>query len=341
MKTCGIIKKTLLFFGLTVLFSCQEDRDTLQMRYPGYFPEPVYTFGNNKLTSEGFLLGKKLFYDPILSKDSTISCASCHAQEHAFADHGTAMSIGIGGKMGTRNSPAIVNVAWQTSFMWDGGINHIEIMSFAPITNEVEMAEDMNHIIQKLSRNENYKNAFSAVFGKSKIESQQVFYALTQYMAMLVSDDSKYDRVKQGKETFTTEESDGFSLFLQKCATCHPEPLFTDYSFRNTGIGSKSGDTGRQKITLDDVDNYKFKVPSLRNVALTYPYMHDGSIRNLRSVLDYYSEGIQVNGNKVDPLLYQHGRPGIFLTEDEKNKLLAFLNTLTDYTFTTNPLFAE
>ncbi|MBK8621280.1 MAG: cytochrome-c peroxidase [Saprospiraceae bacterium] len=340
MKTYGIIKKTLLFFGLTVFFSCQEDRDTLQMRYPGYFPEPEYTFGNNVLTSEGFVLGKKLFYDPILSKDSTVSCASCHAQEHAFADHGTALSVGIGGKMGSRNSPAIVNAAWQTSFMWDGGINHIEIMSFAPITNEVEMAEDMNHIIQKLSRNEKYKSSFQAVFGKPIIESQQVFYALTQYMAMLISDDSKYDRVKQGKSAYNEEESVGYSLFIQKCVTCHPEPLFTDYSFRNTGIGSKSNDTGRYKITLDDRDVHKFKVPSLRNVALTYPYMHDGSIRNLRSVLDHYSEGIR-ESDQLDPSLYKNGKPGIFLTEDEKDKLISFLNTLTDFTFTTNPLFAK
>lgn len=332
----------LLFFVLIWSFSCQDDRDKSDfgLAYPDYFPAPHYQFGKNTLTREGFELGRALFFDPILSVDSTISCASCHSQGHAFADHNTALSTGIFDKTGNRNSPAMFNLAWHPVFMWDGGINHIEVMPLAPITNEVEMGEDMLKVASKLSRNSSYSKRFQRVFGEKPIESQQIFYALAQYMSMLVSADSKYDRYRQGKESLSADEQDGLQIFRNKCASCHTEPLFTDFSLRNNGLEILNDDLGFERITLEEADRYKFKVPSLRNVVLTYPYMHDGRFRTLDQVLDHYSKGM-VHHDNLDPLLITNNRPGIPLTDMDKVKLKAFLNTLSDFTFISNPLFSE
>ena len=232
------------------------------------------------------------------------------------------------------------NLAWQPVFMWDGGINHIEVMPLAPITNEVEMGEDMLKIASKLSRNPSYSKRFQRVFGEKPIESQQIFYALAQYMSMLVSADAKYDRYRQGKESLSADEQDGLQIFRNKCASCHTEPLFTDFSLRNNGLEVLNDDLGFGRITLEEADKYKFKVPSLRNVVLTYPYMHDGRFRTLDQVLDHYSKGM-VHHKNLDPLLMTNGQPGILLTDTDKVKLKAFLNTLSDYTFISNPLFSE
>ena len=261
----------LLFFALIWNISCQDDRDKSDfgLAYPDYFPTPHYQFEKNTLTSEGFELGRALFFDPILSVDSTISCASCHSQGHAFADHNTALSSGIFGKTGNRNSPAMFNLAWQPVFMWDGGINHIEVMPLAPITNEVEMGENMLKVASKLSRNSSYSKRFQRIFGEKPIESQQIFYVLAQYMSMLVSADAKYDRYRQGKESLSADEQDGLQIFRNKCASCHTEPLFTDFSLRNTGLEVLNDDLGFGRIKLEVADRYIFKVPSCRNVVLT------------------------------------------------------------------------
>jgi len=322
------------------VFSCSENRDNFDLNYPDYFPDPHYTFENNPITQDKFELGRKLFHDPVLSRDSTVSCATCHAQGHAFADHNVAVSTGIENRLGNRNSPSIVNIAWQTSFMWDGGINHIEVMPLAPITNETEMDEDMSRLIARLNRNTKYKTMFSNAFGKSKIESQQVFFALAQYMSFLVSSDSKYDKVRQGKSEFTQDESTGYQVFLAKCNSCHKEPLFTDYSFRNNGLSYQEDDPGRYRITLSENDKHTFKVPTLRNIVLTYPYMHDGQIPDLMAVLDHYDHGMMPHKN-LDPVFINEGRAGIRLTHEEKTSLLAFLKTLTDSSFLSNPKFSE
>ena len=334
--------KFLLLFILVWGTSCQDNQDKSDfgLTYPDYFPEPHYNFGKNTLTKEGFELGRALFFDPILSIDSTVSCESCHAQGHGFADHNTRLSLGVDGKIGNRNSPAIVNLLWQPIFMWDGGINHIEVMPIAPITSDVEMAESMSQVIKKLNNHPKYVERFRRVFGEKPIESQQLFYALTQYMTMLISDDSKYDKYRQGKLSFTADEEDGLQIFRAKCASCHTEPLFTDFGLRNNGLNIEGDDLGYGRITLSEADNYRFKVPSLRNVALTYPYMHDGRFRTLEQVLDHYDKGI-VNHPNLDKLLISGGRIGIALSDSEKQKLIIFLNTLTDNTFISNPIFSE
>lgn len=334
--------KLLLVLILVWGTSCQKDQDKSDfgLTYPAYFPEPHYKFDKNILTKEGFELGRSLFFDPILSLDSTISCASCHAQSHAFADHNTRMSFGVEGKMGSRNSPAMFNLVWQPIFMWDGGINHIEIMPLAPITEEVEMAETMKNVITKLNNHPKYVQRFRSVFGEKPIESQQLFYALAQYITMLVSDDSKYDQYRKGKTNLTVDEEDGLQIFKAKCASCHTEPLFTDFSLRNNGLEIIGEDLGHGRITLEEKDNYKFKVPSLRNVALTYPYMHDGRFRTLEQVLNHYDNGMILHQN-IDEQFTKNNRIGIALSDVEKQNIIAFLHTLTDYTFISNPIFSE
>ena len=331
------MKIALLLVFVSILISCQkkkEETESFELTYPDYFPTPVYDFTNNELTKTRFLLGKKLFFDTQLSNDGTISCNSCHAQAHGFADHNVALSAGVNGALGNRNSPSIANMIWSPSFMWDGGVNHIEVFSVAPITNPVEMHETMSNVVNKLNQSETYKKEFKAAYGKDVITDQDLLRALTIYMSMIVSCDSKYDQVRQGKTSFTADEASGYELFQQKCASCHTEPLFTSYQFVNNGLDSVFSDFGRAKITFNPSDKGKFKIPSLRNVELTYPYMHDGRFWSLTQVLDHYSSGIQVSETLAPEL-----QNAISLSVSEKQQLIDFLKTLTDHKLLSNSLF--
>lgn len=331
-----------VFLIINIVFvSCKKSEDNQSpekwgLYYPDYVQKPVYDFKNNPSTEKGFQLGRLLFYDPILSSDSTISCASCHSQPHAFADHNMSLSLGVDNKKGVRNSPAMFNLAWQPTFMWDGGINHIEVMPLAPITNHLEMNETIANVILKLNRSRFYKDMFYSVFNKPMIDDQQIFFALTQFMGNITSFNSKYDEVKKGKSSFTEDEKLGYQLFLNNCNSCHSEPLFSDFSFSNNGLDSVFKDKGRALITLDFADEGKFKVPSLRNIMQTNPYMHDGRFKKIQDVIKHYEMGI-TNSNSLDKRL---SNP-INFNETEKMQLILFLNTLTDYTFLNNPLYSE
>jgi len=330
------------FFILSLLVisinSCKDDSITEPstefkgLNYPSYFGLPHYNFTSNPLTAKGVQLGRELFYDPILSIDSTISCGSCHSQTHAFADHNGGFSEGVNQAKGNRNAPAIFNLAWNTSFMLDGGINHIEIMPLAPIVNPLEMNETISNVLLKLNRHRDYPTKFYEVFGKKTIDDQMLFYAITQFQGTIISDGSKYDMVQQGKSIYTIEENAGYQLFKTHCSSCHKEPLITDNSFRNNGLDTIFNDLGREKITQLAEDRGKFKVPSLRNVELTYPYMHNGSFFTLESVIDHYTDGIKLSPT-LDPRLSSR----IKLTGAEKFQLVSFLKTLTDYTLLSNP----
>jgi len=321
---------SIMLLVLVIVVGCRKDKVEQIVPFgfeaPDYFPEVQYSFENNDVTQKRFALGKKLFFDPILSSDNTISCASCHAQVHAFADHNVALSTGVEGRLGKRNSPSIANMAWSPSFMWDGGVNHIEIFSLAPITDTNEMNETMSNVIDKLNALPKYRNHFKKAYGVDEINDQVLFRALTNYMMMIVSDNSKYDQWIKGQTDLTQEEHAGRELFEEKCSSCHSGALQTDYSFRNNGLYATFEDLGRGRITLDAADNGKFKVPSLRNAMLTYPYMHDGSIYSIRDVLDHYAGGI-VSSPTLDESLTN----GIPMTETEKDQIVAFLETLTDY----------
>ncbi|MCB9255964.1 MAG: cytochrome-c peroxidase [Chitinophagales bacterium] len=329
----------LFLLGIILLSSCAKEEDINEVYplvYPPHFPEPVYKFEDNPFTLEGFALGRKLFFDPILSINNTISCGSCHAPVHYFADHNVALSTGVYGRTGIRNAPVAFNLMWNEAFMWDGGVNHIELSGFPAMTDTNEMAETMNGILFKLQNSPEYPALFEKAFGEGPITDQHLFYALTQFSASVVSATSKYDYYIQGKLDFSEVELAGLELFRAKCEACHQEPLFTDYSFRNNGLDLVFTDLGRARITQNQEDLGKFKVPTLRNVLHTYPYMHDGRFRNIDEVLDHYSSGIQ-NSASLDPLLSQ----GISLSEQDKANLKAFLRTLTDVEFLENRLYYE
>lgn len=310
---------------------------------PANFPEPAYHFATNPITKEGFELGKKLFYDPILSVNNSISCGSCHIQTSAFTHHGHTVSHGIFDRMGTRNSPSIMNLAWGTSFMWDGGIFDLDLQSIAPITNHLEMGETMANVLHKLSTSSQYPALFKKAFGSEEITSNNFLKAISQFMLLCVSSNSKYDSVMrgEGKVAFTPDEKAGYLLFKDRCGNCHKEPLFTDNSFRNNGISiSNVNDSGRYLVTQNDADLYRFKVPSLRNLAYTAPYMHDGRFFTIDAVLDHYTGQVKNTAN-LDLLLQQNGVLGIAMTAEEREKIKAFLNTLNDHSFLTDKRFSE
>ena len=310
----------------------------LAFSIPKDFPTPFYQFTNNPLTQQGFDLGRKLFYDGRLSKDGNFPCGSCHQQSAAFATFDHDLSHGFNNQFTTRNAPGLFNMAWHKEMHWDGGINHIEVQPLAPLTAPNEMAEDINNVVAKLQADPKYREMFKAAFGDENITSQRMLFALTQFVAMMVSGDSKYDRVKAGKAAFNIYEESGYKLFQAKCADCHQEPLFTDLSFRNTGLKLNDflKDYGRMRITNRKDDSLKFKVPSLRNVFQTFPYGHDGRFTSINQVLDHYSTGVQASPT-LDPLL----KNKIPLTTSEKFYLTQFLATLTDSTFIDDKRFAE
>ncbi len=309
----------------------------LRLEIPSGFPAPVYDFSGNPLTEQGFQLGRKLFYDGKLSKDGNFPCASCHQQFAGFANFDHDLSHGFNNQFTFRNSPGLFNLAWGKEMHWDGGINHIEVQPLAPIAAPNEMAEDINNVIAKLKADADYPTLFKQAFGNEEINSQRILYALTQFMGSIVSANSKYDKMKKGVATFTDAEQNGYLIFQQKCTGCHTEPLFTDNSFRNTGLPVKPGlnDMGRMRITGKKEDSLKFKVPSLRNVILTFPYGHDGRFATVKNVLDHYTDGVVASAT-TDPLV----KNKIALTPTDKFYLTQFLYTLTDSVLIKNPRFA-
>lgn len=312
--------------------------DDVKEIIPEGWPAPYYNFSANPITADGFILGRTLFYDPILSADNTISCGSCHQQFVAFAHAGHTVSHGINGLLGIRNAPAIQNLNWNPYYMHDGGVLNLELQPAAPITNPVEMNESLSNVVNKLSNSGKYNQLFTKAYGDADVNTQRIFKALAQFMGTLYSYNSKYDEVKKGQASFTSNEENGYNLFLQKCASCHKEPLFSDYQFRNNGLAINPliNDSGRAHITADPSDRYKFKTPSLRNIEKTSPYMHDGSLQTLEQCLDHYTSGI-VNLTNLDPAL----SGGISLTLQEKNDIISFLKTLTDTKFLTDKRYAE
>jgi cytochrome c peroxidase len=336
---------TVILLFLTGMYACEKEvfEPFFGFQKPAHFPEPIYHFNTNTVTKEGFELGRKLFYETLLSADNSVSCGSCHIQTAAFTHHGHTVSHGIFDRLGTRNSPPIMNLAWNSSFMWDGGIADLDLQSVAPITNHLEMDETMPNVLNKLRASATYPVLFQKAYGSNEINTSTFLKALSQFMVMCISSNSKYDSVmrNENRVAFTALEQQGRLLVQQKCGTCHKEPLFTDNSFRNNGLSiSTTNDEGRFMVTQDTNDRYKFKVPSLRNLAHTAPYMHDGRFRSLEAVLDHYTSQVQ-NTPNLDPLLQHGSTTGIPLTEAERASILAFLNTLNDRAFLFDKRFSE
>lgn len=329
---------TILTYGLG---SCNKDENPNDLTYltqeiPAGFPPPVYKFEDNPLTKEGFELGRKLFYDGRLSLDNFHPCASCHQQIAAFGTYEHDRSHGVNMTHTLRNAPPLFNLAWQTKYHWDGEFNSLYNEAAQPIHGDHEMGENFTAIVNKIQKDPDYREAFKKVFRTEFISPNDMLKALAQFTGFFTSANSKYDQVKKGAATFTVPELHGYQLFQAHCISCHPEPMFTDYSFRNIGlpVDPLLNDYGRFRVTKDPADSLKFKVPSLRNVYITSNYMHDGRFNTLAQVLNHYRTGVQKN-TTLDPLLIN----GITLTNTEANDIGLFLRTLTDSSFIRDPRF--
>ena len=303
---------------------------------------------NNPQTVEGIALGRKLFYDPILSGDGTQACASCHAPEFAFTDS-SQFSTGITLQQGNRNSMAIFNAAfnWDEKFFWDGRAISLENQALGPVVNPIEMNNTWPNAVNSLQADPNYPSLFNAAFGTTTIDSTLVTMALAQFERTLISGNTKFDQFLLGQVSITPQELNGFNLFMDEnggdCFHCHgsaANPLWTDNEFHNNGLDATFLDNGLGDITNNSADNGKFKTPSLRNLAYSAPYMHDGRFATLDQVLDHYSIGL-VSSLTIDPKLKYVGQGGVQLTPSEKADLIAFLLTLSEPAFIANPAFQD
>lgn len=344
------MKYLVILLVLPFLMSCSNDDDQeyqsipIDFQVPSNFPPLAYNFSNNPLTEKGFELGKKLFYDGRLASDGLVSCGFCHIQEDAFTHHGHTVSHGVNNNVGTRNAPPIQNLAFQTAFMWDGATTHLDLQSIIPFTSPLEMNGNFSDAIIMMKGDATYRKLFKQAFPDGEINSENMLKALGQFMVMVTSSNSKFDKYRRNEPggTLSTNELEGYEIFNDKCASCHATDIFTDNSYRNNGlpVNPAVNDIGRYRVTELEQDLYKFKVPSLRNIEKTAPYMHDGRFFTLDAVLNHYSSGV-VNSATLDASLNNCGALGIPLSASEKSKLIAFLKTLTDNEFLTNPKYAE
>jgi len=306
------------------------------------------------MTVEGVELGRHLFWDANLSSDGTVSCGSCHLPSSSFSDP-SAFSAGVGGALGERNSMVLVNVGWSPNYFWDGRSGSLEEQVQIPIPHPDEMALPWPEALQRLSDDPIYSDLFGAAFGDVQITQERTAKALAQFVRTLISGNSKYDRWRRGETALTDSEFSGYEIFLREggdpettpggqfggdCFHCHSEAgvLFTDHLFRNNGLDSVfAADPGLAGVTGMPLDSGRFKTPTLRNVALSGPYMHDGRFSTLEEVIDHYNSG-GVASSTIDPFM-KYTTGGLTLTPSMKADLIAFLHTLTDTSFVQNPAF--
>lgn len=323
-----------LFLSLVVARSFQEE---LTFFIPKGWPEPTYFFEGNPLTNAKFELGRSLFYDPILSRDSTISCASCHLQFSGFTHVDHPQAHGIDGLIGTRNAPVLINLAWLDQFNWDGGVANLNGHSINPITHPKEMDNTLEEVLRRLNNSPFYRKKFQEVWGDSIIYTPYLLKSIAAFTVSLVSADSKYDKVISGKEYFSDQEKNGYMLFQKFCNACHKEPLFTTGELKRNGLPYSYDlkDAGHTLISGKRRDSLMFKIPTLRNIEFSYPYMHDGRIVKLKDVIKHYSE-LPINKNRVSKELKVIEKP---FTYEEQKDLIAFLRTLSDKSFLYNKEF--
>jgi cytochrome c peroxidase len=305
---------------------------------PAGWPAPQYNFTANPLTEEGILLGRYLFYDGRLSKDGNFPCSSCHQQEAGFTHEDHPLAHGYGGSHTNRNPPGIYNMAWYKEYFQDGSMKKLEDIYISHITAQNEMAETVDNVITKLKQDVIYKRLFRSAFGDDEITADRMTKAISQFVLSIVSNNSKYDKVQRGETTFTLAEQLGYGIFQSKCATCHKEPLFTDFTYRNIGmpLDNDLKDIGRMAVTNNRNDSLKFRVLSLRNCQVTRPFGHDGRFFSFTNMYLHYN-GQVVNGPTTDPLVV----PNIPLSNFEQGQLTAFLNTLTDSVMLNNPKYGK
>ena len=354
----NLLSYLLIYF--TLILSCSSERLESETRYtpipvnlniPDVFQDrilPPVIPSNNPLTEEGIELGKKLFFDKKLSVNGSQSCADCHKPSNSFTD-ARQYSIGVDNIQGTRNSMPLFNLAWNYDdrFFWDGRELSLERQVFDPITNPIEMHNTIANLVQELQIDSEYPEMFLKAFGTEIIDSVQIGKAIAQYERTIISANSKFDKYLLGQTTLTIQEEEGFNIFMDEergdCFHCHGNennPLWTDNKFHNNGLDNNFSDLGLGAVTGNPNDNGKFKTPSLRNLEFTAPYMHDGRFSTIDEVINHYSEGLQ-DSQTVDPLMKMVSQGGVQLSFEEKANLKAFLLTLSDYDFISNPDFNQ
>ncbi len=324
----------IAFAGLCLAFmSCGTDPLS---RVPGHFPKSEMDGEENLWSEQGAKLGERLFNEPLLSKSNTVSCATCHQPAHSFADPGKVLSSLPGQEAPLRHTPALINLAWQTAFFWDGGALNLESVSLSPLIGHREMAQDLKEMVQELGQKENYKKQFKQVFGSDSIVTAYVLKALAQYMRTIQQTQTPYDAYKEGKIQISETRKKGEQIFNQYCAGCHVPPLFTDFKYHNTGFdtllegGEFNFRSGRMRISGEESDRGKYKTPSLRNWRYTYPYGHNGQFAGLEPLLKHYTQDLASHNMAPDPLLYTEGKPGLLMNEGDLAALTEFLDLLNE-----------
>lgn len=322
-----------VFAGLFLLTSNDSEPKGEVLTAPNGWPDPIY---KRRISKDGFQLGKKLFYDANLSRDGSTSCANCHLSFSGFTHVDHALSHGIDDRIGIRNSPVLINLAWNSSFHWDGGVNHLEMQAINPIQHPNEMDNTLELVLSYLNDSREYRSMFFDAFGDSTASTPLMLRAFGQFTASLVSSNSLYDKVQRGEVKFTDQQASGYQLFQQYCSVCHQEPLFNTNEFKNNGLPLDTviDDLGRFNITFDPKDSLHFRVPTLRNIEFSRPYMHDGRFETLREVVDHYSE-INLHTKHLSPELKER----ISISDNEKKDIISFLKTLTDKEFLYNPRY--
>lgn len=296
---------------------------------PGFSQDHI--FNREPLTKEGILLGKKIFYDGILSQDGSISCGSCHQQAAAFGTYDHDLSHGIYNQHSNRNAPPLFHLAWQKYYGWDGRYGSIEAIAEAHIVSKTDMAGNFPEIISRMTKHPDYPRLFEDAYGNKVINKERILKAITQFTGSIISASTKYDSVSLGLATFTATEAAGYQLFMQHCNTCHTAPLFSDGSFRNNGLPPNLlQDNGREIVTGSIGDRYKFRVPTLRNLFLSFPFMHDGRFISFSQIYNHYANLKEINNGT---LLEEALKNGITLTKQEQEYVTSFLKTLTEYDF--------
>ena len=349
--------KCLLLISFFLLMNCSSKEEETYTPVPYNLEIPTLFANkliapilptNNPLTEEGVALGKKLFFDKLLSGDNSQACASCHNPRTAFTDN-QQFSRGIDGLLGTRNSMPLFNLAWNFDerFTWDGKELSLERQALAPVKNPIEMHANWKTVAEKLQAHPAYPDMFLLAFGDVKIDSLAITKAIAQFERTIISGNSKFDQFLRGETTITPQEQKGFDVFMDEakgdCFHCHGSdnnPLWTDNKFHNNGLDATFSDLGLGAVTGDTNDMGKFKSPSIRNLAFTAPYMHDGRFTTLEEVITHYSEGLQQSAT-IDPLMKKVNQGGVRLTPNEKAALKAFLLSLSDDGFINNPAFSQ
>ncbi len=348
-------KYHIALLAISMLVSCQKKEEpqpkeeVFRLEAPSNLGEVPFP-ESNEFTEQKIELGRMLFYDPVLSGNNQVSCATCHLQSIAFTDGESLTSKGVSGKPLLRHSPALINLAWMRGLFWEGGAKNLESLSLGPISHSDEMDQSIPELVEEVNAIPKYRDGFYQAYGIQEIELTHILQVLAQFQRTLISANSKYDKHIRNEDgvRLNSLELKGLQLYESKCSSCHSSDLFTDNDYHNNGIDSVWNDisheyifTGRYRISFDSADLGKYKTPTLRNVALTAPYMHDGRFQSLEDVLEHYNSGIKLSPSLDNALFQNEGKAGIPLSQEEREALIAFLNSLSDFEFLSEEKFSN